>query len=109
MYFSTDAHLSGPSRGQRDSHPKGPNPHLALAKKKYRGNVRLTIDGLSDCKIDSVILSKGALAGALKDDEVLMWLDDIREGRYKVVKANTPLSLPDEDHDDEMNAGGADE
>ncbi|KAH9808071.1 hypothetical protein DFH28DRAFT_911250 [Melampsora americana] len=86
------AHLSGPPLGKGDSHPKVPNPHLAIAKKTFRGNVKLAVQLSPDCKIDATILGKGAKAGALKDVEIHKWLDDINCGRYKVVKANAPFS-----------------
>ncbi|EGG08111.1 uncharacterized protein MELLADRAFT_85135 [Melampsora larici-populina 98AG31] len=87
------AHLVGPFT-VGDSHPKVPNPHLALAKKKFRGNVKLAVQLSPDCKIDATLLAKGATAGALKNHEIQMWLDDIQTGRYQVVKTNTPLSDP---------------
>ncbi|KAH9806920.1 hypothetical protein DFH28DRAFT_1090439 [Melampsora americana] len=89
------AHLSGPITGRGDSHPKVPNPHLALAKKTFRGKVKLAVQLSPDCKIDRSILAKGANAGALKDRKIHLWLDDIRNGRYQVVKTNTPLSQSD--------------
>lgn len=105
MLVVLDAHLSGPSSGRADAHPKVPNPHLALAKKRYRGNIRLTVQLSPDSKIDAAILGKGAAAGALKDQEIRKWLEDIEEGRYQVVKANTPFSQGAEgdegDQDDE--------
>ncbi|KAH9823849.1 hypothetical protein DFH28DRAFT_1077746 [Melampsora americana] len=85
------AHLCGPVTGA-GSHPKVPNPHLALAKKKFRGNVKLAVQLSPDCKINGTILAKGASAGAFKDHEIQMWVDDIQTGRYQVVKINTPLS-----------------
>lgn len=102
--MNQDAHLSGTPGGRGDSHPKVPNPHLALEKKTYRGNVKLAVHLSPDCKIDATILGKGAKAGALKDAEIHKWLDDIDSGRYQVVKANTPFSAPDSDGLGDPNA-----
>lgn len=93
----TDAHLEGPSQGSADSHPKVPNPHLVLPKKTFRGKVKLAVNLSHDCKIDSTILAKGATAGALRNDEIQKWLDDIESGRYQVVRKNGPFSNPDSD------------
>ncbi|EGF98555.1 uncharacterized protein MELLADRAFT_113456 [Melampsora larici-populina 98AG31] len=90
-------HLRGGYIGRGDAHPKTPDVRASFAKKEFRGKVFLSFQQTPDALVSDAMLAKGP--AALTNDEVAMWLDDINNQRYVVVRMGAPTKVapPEED------------
>lgn len=83
--LQADQHLPVmPSKPKQDAHPKGPNPHLAIANKKFQ-NVQLSVWCADDSAVTADMLERGPKA--MQDDEIREWIAEISAKRYQIIVA----------------------
>ncbi|EGF99348.1 uncharacterized protein MELLADRAFT_94699 [Melampsora larici-populina 98AG31] len=72
--------------GKGDAHPKCANLQEALPKKDFRGGIKLDIHRTPESCITDRMLAKGP--SSLTNDEVEIWIEDINNKYYTIVKVN---------------------
>lgn len=88
LILPSDKHLpKKPTKPRQDVHPKGKNPHLVIAGKKFQ-KLQLAVQHDPDDP-DSLLTSSMLEAGpkAATDATVSLWIKEIDAGRYDVVLA----------------------
>ncbi|KAH9815794.1 hypothetical protein DFH28DRAFT_1082086 [Melampsora americana] len=76
-------YLRGGYCGRGDAHPKVPNLKAGFEAKTFRGNVKLTFNRTPESRITDLMTSKGP--GHLTNDEVDIWIDDIKSKYYTII------------------------
>ncbi|EGG01061.1 uncharacterized protein MELLADRAFT_92813 [Melampsora larici-populina 98AG31] len=92
-------HLRGGYTGRGDAHPKVSDLQEAFKKKEFRGSVFLTFKRAEGSQVTDLMLEKGP--SSLTNNEVELWLEDIRSNKYTIVKVDKetkkrkePISAP---------------
>ncbi|EGF97516.1 uncharacterized protein MELLADRAFT_114273 [Melampsora larici-populina 98AG31] len=76
-------YLRGGYTGRGDAHPKVPNLKAGFEEKTFRGRVKLTFNCTPQSRITELMISKGP--GHLSNDEVDIWIDDIKKKNYTII------------------------
>lgn len=93
--------MSGGYQGKGDAHPKCENLQEALLKKVFRGGVKLNFHRTPHSRVTDKMISKGP--SSLSNDEVEIWLEDIKLKHYTIVRTNETKDHP------KLNAGEEEE
>lgn len=75
-----------------DCHPKTTNPHLALAKRQFKGGIRLAVERTAARRMTDLLLATELQKMTLATHK--LWLEDIEAGHYKVVLQKPPAEDP---------------
>ncbi|EGG03005.1 uncharacterized protein MELLADRAFT_65964 [Melampsora larici-populina 98AG31] len=81
-------YLRGGYTGKGDAHPKISNLQEAFKKKEFRGEVYLTFKRADDSQVSDLMLEKGP--SSLTNNEVKLWLEDIKSKKYTIVTVDKP-------------------
>ncbi|EGG00051.1 uncharacterized protein MELLADRAFT_112174 [Melampsora larici-populina 98AG31] len=86
--ISKAPYLRGGYTGKGDAHPKISNLQEAFKKKEFRGEVYLTFKRADDSQVSDLMLEKGP--SSLTNNEVELWLEDIKSKKYTIVTVDKP-------------------
>ncbi|EGF98462.1 uncharacterized protein MELLADRAFT_113522 [Melampsora larici-populina 98AG31] len=93
-------HLRGGYQGKGDAHPKVADLKKVFETKEFRGGVKLTFNRTPESSITDMMLWKGP--SALSNDEVDIWIQDIKMKYYTINRAE-----PESSRDSEKKLGEA--
>ncbi|EGG10905.1 uncharacterized protein MELLADRAFT_92269 [Melampsora larici-populina 98AG31] len=91
-------HLRGGYQGRGDAHPKVPNLKAAFAAKTFRGDIKLTFQCTPQSRITDLMISK--VPGHLSNDEVEIWIDDIRLKNYTIIALRASSHITKSENDE---------